>query len=67
MDHIKTFQTNLTRECVLPGRKVRSETIRNRKTVLKLGDSENFSCLFAVRAEICLKSNITKMSGICVW
>ena len=44
-------QKLLTRECALPGRKVRSETISNRKSVLKLDHPENFSCLFAVRTE----------------
>ena len=39
----------LTRECALPGQKVRSEAMSNRKSVLKLDNPENFSGLFAVR------------------
>ena len=46
------FLEIITRECSLPGGKVRSETISNRKSVIKLDDPENFSCLFAVRTEI---------------
>ena len=40
----------LTSECALPGRKVRSETIPNQKSVLKLDDLKNFSCFFPVKA-----------------
>ena len=36
----------LTRECAWPGRKVRSEIIFNRKSVLKLDDPENFIAAF---------------------
>ena len=42
----------LTRECALPGQKVRTETMANQKSVLKLDDPGNFNCFFPVKAEI---------------
>ena len=55
--------TVLTRECALPGRKVRSETTSNRKSVLKLDDPKKFSSFLQLELRK-THFNIRKMYGV---